>query len=42
MRERCLQGAKIALAGATQSPPGGASDPYLSILKALDSAEFCF
>jgi hypothetical protein len=42
MRERCLQSAKMALAGAKQSPPGRASDPYLSILKTLDSAEFYF
>jgi hypothetical protein len=42
MRERCRQSAKIALAGATQSPPGGGSDPSLSILKTLDSAEIYF
>jgi transposase len=42
MRERCLQSAKIALSGATQSPPGRASNPYLSSLKTLDSAEFYF
>jgi hypothetical protein len=42
MRKRCLQSANIALSGATQSPPGRASDPYLSILKTLDFAEFYF
>ena len=42
MRERCLQSAKIALSGATQSPPGGVSRPSLNILKTLDSAEFYF
>ncbi len=42
MRERCLQSTKIALSGATPSPPGRASDPYLSILKTLHSAEFYF
>ena len=41
-RERCLQSANIALSGAMKSPPGRASDPYLSILKTLDSAEFYF
>jgi hypothetical protein len=40
MRERCLQSAKIALSGTRQSPPERASNPYLSILKTLDSAEF--
>ena len=42
MRERCRQSAKIALWGATQTPRGRASDPYLSILKTLDSDEFYF
>jgi hypothetical protein len=42
MRERCLQSAKIALSGATQSPTERASAPYLTILKTLDSAEFYF
>jgi len=40
MRERSLASAKLALSGATQSPPARASDPDLSILKTLDSAEF--
>jgi|HubBroStandDraft_6_1064221.scaffolds.fasta_scaffold2726996_2 hypothetical protein len=40
MTERCLQSVKIALSGATQIPPGRASDPYLSILKTLASVEF--
>jgi hypothetical protein len=42
MRERCRQSAKIALAGATQSPPERAADAPLSISKALDAAEFYF
>jgi len=42
MRERCRQSAERALAGASQSPRGGASDAYLSILKTLDYPEFCF
>ena len=40
MRERSLASAKLALSGATQSPPARASDPDLSILKTLDSVEF--
>ena len=42
MRERCRQSPEIVLPGAARSPHGGAPDVYLSILKTLDSAEFCF
>ena len=41
-RERCLRKAKKEPARGSQSPREGASDAYSSILKTLDSAEFCF
>ena len=41
-REKCLRKAKKGPPRGSQSPREGASDAYASILKTLDSAEFCF
>jgi hypothetical protein len=42
MTERCPASAEIAPPGALQGPHGRASDAYLSMLKVLDTVEFCF
>jgi hypothetical protein len=41
-REKCVRKAKKGPARGSQSPREGASHACSSILKTLDSAQFCF